>query len=424
MITIGACTSGVDKGIRWIAELNLWATGATLLYILVTGQTSFLINALLENIGRFIVTLPGRTLETFAYEPGGSEWMGAWTLFFWAFWLAWGPFVGLFLARISRGRTLREFVIAAITVPVLCDFLVVSIFGNSAMYEVLRGNTEFAELAIDSPQQGWYALLGMFPGAPFLIGLATLAGVLFYVTSANSGAMMMSNFSSIIPDPSQDGAKWLRIFWVLVTGLLIIGMLVAGGVTTMEYATLTFALPVTIIAWLVMASFTKALRIERAQLEGRVLRRQSMAASPHAPDHTWRHRLRGIWAYPSKKQSVQFMEDTVHPALTELVAEFIEQGHEATLDTEPNEQTGIPSYTLVVSIPDQSDFLYQVQAVEAPVPVFGGRMFPETDAYYRVEAFTETGSKGDDLMGVTHDQIIEDVLTRYESHLGFLTNLE
>lgn len=420
VITIGACTSGVDKGIRWIAELNLWATAATLLYILVTGQTSFLLNALLENIGRFIVTLPGRTLETFAYEPGGSEWMGAWTLFFWAFWLAWGPFVGLFLARISRGRTLREFVIAAITVPVLCDFLVVSIFGNSAMYEVLRGNTEFAELAIESPQQGWYALLEMFPGAPFLIGLATLAGVLFYVTSANSGAMMMSNFSSIIPDPSQDGAKWLRIFWALVTGLLIIGMLVAGGVTTMEYATLTFALPVTIIAWLVMGSFTKALRMERAQLEAQVLRRQVMAVA----DHPWRHRLRGIWSYPSKKQSAQFMEDTVHPALTELVAEFIEQGHPATLDIEPNEQTGIPSYTLAVSIPDQSDFLYQVQAVEAPVPVFGGRMFPETDAYYRVEVFTQMGSKGYDLMGVTHEHIIEDVLARYANHLRFLANLE
>jgi choline/glycine/proline betaine transport protein len=351
--------------------------------------------------------------------------MGAWTLFFWAFWLAWGPFVALFLARISRGRTLREFVIAAITVPVLCDFLVVSIFGNSAMHEVLGGNTAFAQLAMDNPQQGWYALLGTFPGAAILIGLATLAGVLFYITSANSGAMMMSNFSSTIPDPSQDGPKWLRVFWALVTGLLVIAMLVAGGVTTMEYATLIFALPVTIIAWLVMASFTKALRVERAQLEGRVLRRSSMAVTNgHTADHTWRHRLRGMWSYPSKKQAAQFMEDTVHPALTELVAEFIEQGHQASLDIEPNAEIDIPGYTLVVGIPDHSDFVYQVQAVEAPVPVFGGRMFPETDAYYRVEVFTQTGSKGYDLMGVTHDQVIEDVLARYESHLGFLTYLE
>jgi hypothetical protein len=176
VLTIAATTSGVDRGIRWISELNLWSAAAMMVYILVTGQTAFLLNSLVENIGRFLVTLPERTLQTFAYEPDGAEWMGGWTLFFWAFWLAWGPFVGVFLARISRGRTLREFVIAAITAPVLCDFIIVSLFGNSALYEVLQGNTEFAELAVESPEQGWYALLGMFPGAMFLIGLATLSG--------------------------------------------------------------------------------------------------------------------------------------------------------------------------------------------------------------------------------------------------------
>lgn len=131
VLTIGATTSGVDRGIRWISELNLWSAVAMMVYILFTGETAFLRNALTENIGRFLVTLPARTLQTFAYEPGGAEWMGGWTLFFWAFWLAWGPFVGVFLARISRGRTLREFVIAAITAPVLCDFIIVSLFGNT-----------------------------------------------------------------------------------------------------------------------------------------------------------------------------------------------------------------------------------------------------------------------------------------------------
>src|SRR5690606_36514612 len=126
------------------SELNLWSAVAMMVYILVTGQTAFLLNALVESIGQFIVTFPSRTLQTFAYEPGSAEWMGGWTLFFWAFWLAWGPFVGVFLARISRGRTLREFVIAAITVPVMCDFIIVSLFGNTA----------FAELAVLSPERG------------------------------------------------------------------------------------------------------------------------------------------------------------------------------------------------------------------------------------------------------------------------------
>jgi choline/glycine/proline betaine transport protein len=422
VMTIAACTSGVDRGIRWISELNIWSAAAMLLYILVTGQTSFLLNSLVENIGRFIFTLPDRTLQTFAYEAGGSQWMASWTLFFWAFWMAWGPFVGLFLARISRGRTLREFVIAAITAPVLCDFLIVSIFGNSAMHEVLNGNREFAQLAIASPEQGWYALLEMFPGAGFLIGLGTLSGLLFYLTSANSGAMVMSNFSSSIPDPSQDGAKWLRIFWAVLTALLTIAMLVAGGVTTMEYATLIFALPVTIIAFLVMASFSKALRMERAEREGHVLRRQATAAHGGlVPERSWRQRLAGMRSYPSKKQVAQFMERTAQPALADVLREFTKQGYQATLDSIPNEETGISSHRLVVIIPDHRNFDYEVQALEAPVPMFGGRMSRETDVYYRVEVFTQTGSEGYDLMGVTQQQIIDDVLDRYEAHLGFLT---
>ena len=422
VMTVAACTSGVDRGIRVISELNLWSAGAMMLYILVTGETAFLLNAMVENIGRFVFTLPERTVQTFAYVEGGSEWMGGWTLFFWAFWLAWGPFVGLFLARISRGRTLREFVVAAITAPVLCDFFIVPVFGNSAMHEVLSGNTEFARLAVESPEQGWYALLEMFPGAAFLIGLATLSGLLFYLTSANSGAMVMSNFSSTIPDPAQDGAKWLRIFWALLTAVLTIAMLVAGGVTTMEHATLIFALPVTVIAFLVMASFSKVLRMERAEREGRTLRRRFDAVHGGlVPEKTWRQRLARLRSYPSQKAVAQFVGRVVRPALQDVADEFRDLGHQAELRTTPNTGTGIDEHALVVNMADHRDFHYQVAAVRAPVPMIGARsMSRETDVYYRLEVFTQTGSEGYDLMGLTQQQLINDVLDRYEAHLSFL----
>lgn len=424
VLTIGSCASGVDKGIRWVAELNIWVAGLLLLYILATGQTSFLLNSLVENIGRFVFTLPDRLLETFAYEKGGSEWMAGWTLFFWAFWLAWGPFVGLFLARISRGRTLREFVIAAITFPVLCDFLIVSIFGNSALHEVLAGNTAFARLAVDSPEKGWYALLGMFPGAPLLIGLGTLSGLLFYLTSANSGAMMMANFSSTIKDAALDGAKWLRVFWAVLTAVVTIAMLVAGGVTTMEHATLIFGLPVTVIAWLVMASFAKVLRMERAEGAGRAHRQRWTAVhGDHTPDRTWRQWLAGMHSHPSKTEVASFMERTVQPALAEVVTEFTEQGRPASLDVTPDESTGIAGYALVVPITGHRDFQYQVQAVEAPIPVHGQQTARDSQVYYRAEVFTLTGSEGYDLMGATQQQLIKDVLARYEGHLAFLTCL-
>lgn len=421
VLTIAATTSGVDRGIRWISELNLWSAAAMMVYILVTGQTSFLLNALVENIGRFFLTLPARTLQTFAYEPNGAEWMGRWTLFFWAFWLAWGPFVAVFLARISRGRTLREFVIAAITAPVLCDFIIVSLFGNSALYQVMHGNTAFAELAVQSPERGWYALLEMFPAPMFLIGLATLSGLLFYLTSANSGAMVTANFSASIPDPSHDGPKWLRIFWAVITAVLTVAMLLAGGVTTMEYATLIFALPVTLIAYLVMASFYKVLRMERAERVGQVLRRRSMAPiGGHMPERSLRQRLEHLRAFASLRQAAQFLDRTVRPALDEVATEFKSQGYDVEQST-LTDTHGIEEPLLRVKMEPFRSFHYHVAIVEAPVPMFSGRMSRETDVYYRLEVFTQTGSGGYDLMGLTKQQVIDDVLERYEAHLAFLT---
>lgn len=415
-ITVAACTSGVDKGIRIISEMNLWVAGAMILYIIVTGKTSFLLNTMVANVGRFINTLPERTMETMGYEPDGADWMGGWTLFFWAFWLAWGPFVGVFLARISRGRTLREFIIAAITVPVICDFLIVTTFGNSALYEVLHGNTSFAEEAMESPEQGWYSLLEMFPGATFIIGLATLSGLLFYLTSANSGAMVMSTFSASIPDPAQDGPKWLRIFWALVTAVLTVAMLIAGGVSTMEHATLIFALPVTVIAYLVMMSFSKALRMERVQMDGVV---QVQRGSSR--ERTWRQRLAGLRHYPDADEIRSFTADTVAPALDEVHTEFTRLGYDATLTCGEDAATSLPTWTLLVPLEHHRGFQYMVAPVTTPVPSFGGRRAQSQEDYLRLEVFDQTGTRGYDLNGLTTQQIVDDVIDRYEMHLSFLT---
>lgn len=302
--------------------------------------------------------------KTFAYVPGSSDWMGSWTLFFWAFWLAWGPFVGVFLARISRGRTLREFVIAAITVPVLCDFIIVSFFGNSAFYEVLQGNTAFAELAVQSPERGWYALLELFPGATILIALATLSGLLFYITSANSGAM-------------------------------------------------------------VMFSFSKALKIERAEREGTVLRRPSVTPSGgHIPERSWKQRLGQMLAYPSKRETEQFLERVVRPALNDVANEFERQGHKIDRDNIPHiaGDIDVGGPLLKVSTDAQNDFYYQVSMVETPSPTFSGKMSPVSDVYYRLEVTTQTGSGGYDLMGLTKQQVIDDVLEQYEAYLTFITS--
>ena len=421
VLTIAASTSGVDSGIRWISELNLWSAAAMMLYILVTGQTAFLLDTLVENIGRFLVTFPARTLETFAYEPGGPGVDGQLDAVLLGVLARLGtvrrPLPRPHLARPDAARVRHRRDHRAGAVRLLHRLAV----RQSALYEVLQGNTAFAQLAIDSPERGWYALLEMFPGPMFLIGLATLSGLLFYLTSANSGAMVMSNFSASIPDPSQDGAKWLRVFWALITAVLTVAMLVAGGVTTMEYATLIFALPVTIIAYLVMASFYKVLRMERAERQGQVLQKRSMAPiGGYLPQRSLRQRLEQLRAFPSLHQVTQFLDRTVRPALDEVAAEFRNQGYDVEHGTTSN-ASGIEEPFLRVAMESFRAFQYQVAIVEAPVPMFSGRMSRETDVYFRLEVFTQTGSGGYDLMGLTKQQVIDDVLERYEAHLAFLT---
>src|SRR5699024_7270701 len=139
-ITVLSTVSGVDKGIRRLSEMNVLLALVLMLWVLFSGQTHQLLNALVQNIGDFFSRFPGMMMNTFAYTDGAADlgypsdqWMADWTLFFWAWWIAWAPFVSLFLARISRGRTLRQFVVGVLLIPFSFILLWVSIFGNAAL---------------------------------------------------------------------------------------------------------------------------------------------------------------------------------------------------------------------------------------------------------------------------------------------------
>ncbi|SQK76817.1 Glycine betaine transporter BetP [Tatumella ptyseos] len=179
-------TSGVDKGIRLLSELNVLLALGLILFVLFFGNTEFLLNALVLNVGDYINRFMGMTLNTFAFNRP-TEWMNNWTLFFWAWWVAWSPFVGLFLARISRGRTIREFVLGTLIIPFAFTLLWLSVFGNAALYQIIHGNLSFANDVMQHPERGFYNLLAQYPAFTFSASVATITGLLFYVTSADSG---------------------------------------------------------------------------------------------------------------------------------------------------------------------------------------------------------------------------------------------
>ncbi|MGO2863632.1 MAG: BCCT family transporter, partial [Brevibacterium sp.] len=237
-----SAVSGVDKGIKFLSLLNVFLAVALSLWVLVAGNTQFLLNAFVLNIVDVVRLFPDMVGQTFAFEDTGT-WMTDWTLFFWAWWIAFASFVGLFLARISRGRTIRQFVLGTLTIPFIYIIMWISIYGNSALDLIRSGDKEFGERTMLNPEGGFYELLSNYPGFIVIAALATVTALLFYVTTADSAALVMANLSSHLPTPQDDGRPGLRIFWAVATGALTIAMLIVGGVGALQNATVIMGLP-------------------------------------------------------------------------------------------------------------------------------------------------------------------------------------
>ena len=421
MATLSAVT-GVERGIRRLSELNVLLSVALMLFVLVAGNTSFLLDSIVQNVGDVLSRFPGMTLNTFAYDRPDA-WMNAWTLFFWAWWIAWAPFVGLFLARISRGRTIRQFVIGVLAVPFAFILLWISIFGNSALAIVRGGNALFGDIAMNSPEKAFYSLLDQFPMAPLTAAIATFTGLLFYVTSADSGALVMANFTSRLKNSEADGPKWLRIFWASATGILTFAMLLVGGIPVLQNATIIMGLPFSAVLLLIMLGLYRALRVEqsvadshRASLPGLL----SGRSGDPARGRNWRQRLTRAMSYPGQRQTERFVSTVALPALQEVHAELLAQGAEVTLTEGVVEELRIPHLDLNVAMGDERGFKYQIYPVQLDMPTYAVRSGSEQGKYYRVEVFSLEGSHGYDLMGYSKEQVIADVLDHYETHIDFL----
>lgn len=424
--TISA-VSGVDKGIKRLSEFNVLLAIGLMVYILITGRTSFLFDALIMNIGEYVSSFPSMTMDTYAFSDA-QEWLNSWTLFFWAWWIAWAPFVGLFLARISRGRTLRQFVVGTLTIPFIFVLLWVSVFGNSALDIVLHGDEEFGHTAVELPERAFYLLLEQYPAATAVMAIASLIGLLLYITSADSAALVMSNFTSKITDTHSDGRAWSRIFWAVVVGVLTIAMLFVGGIPTLQSATIVMGLPFAIVIYLVMYSLFTSIRLELVQHDSRASAMHGAMSSRSGAGggpHSWRRRLQRAMTFPSRTQTQRYMTRVVAPALGQVAAELKKQDVTAVLEHCPVPVRGgeIEQLDLRVSFGEDRDFRYQVYPTEELQPSFAGCVHLDSDGdsyYYRLEVHSLTGSLGYDIYGYTQEQLINDVLDMYERHLQFL----
>lgn len=403
--------AGLDAGIKRLSQLNLLLAVALMLFVLFAGPTLFLLQSLVQNTGMYLNEVVSQTFNLYAYEPNG--WIGGWTLFYWGWWIAWSPFVGMFIARVSRGRSIREFVLGVLFVPVGFTFMWMTFFGGTAIHMELGELTGVIASAVSENVP--IAIFTMFEQLPFSMiasGLATLLVMTFFVTSSDSGSLVIDTITSGgHPKPP----VWQRIFWAVTEGLVAAVLLLAGGLTALQTASIAGALPFVIVMLVVCFGLLKGLRMEG-------LKRQLIGV-PQTPVSTgrrvsWKQRLRNLSSHPDQNEMRAFVHDIVKPALNEVADEIRHTGLTVSIDDEPD------YVALRVSYGGDDDFVYGVHSVGHLIPSFA---FPEFERegedgqrYYRAEVYLAEGSQHYDVYGYNHEQLIDDVLIQYEKHMHFL----
>ncbi|WP_249961167.1 BCCT family transporter [Histophilus somni] len=261
--TIVAIT-GVKKGISLLANVNIVLMILFCLFIFFNGKSTFLLNGLVQNVGDYLSSIVRKTFDMYLFEDENAKsWMSGWTIFYWAWWIAWAPFVGMFVARISKGRTIKELVWGVMIVPLGFALVWMSVFGNTAIDLVVNGKaTAFVDAMANKPIESMlYELVQYFPFTKIVIGLLIFIGFVMFLTPVDSGLIMVSNLSAKeLSADEKDAPVWLRVFWAVVITILSIGLLFAGSFGAMQSAVVLCGLPFSLVLISYMVGIFKDLR--------------------------------------------------------------------------------------------------------------------------------------------------------------------
>nr|WP_239073284.1 BCCT family transporter [Sediminihabitans luteus] len=257
--------SGLGKGIKWLSNGNMVAAAFLMIVVLVLGPTLFLLQDFVQSIGYYLSNVLQMTFDNTVYQgEAGREWQASWTTFYWGWWISWAPFVGVFIARISKGRTVREFVSGTLLVPTVVTFLWFSVMGGSALYrQMFSAEPMVPEGGEVDSNTALFDLLGHLPGGTIWVGLAILLVALFFVTSSDSGSLVVDMLAS---GGNPNPPVWSRIFWAVLEGAVAAALLLAGGLPALQTASILIALPFSFVAIGMMLSVAKAFRAEHGAI--------------------------------------------------------------------------------------------------------------------------------------------------------------
>jgi choline/glycine/proline betaine transport protein len=395
---------GLDKGVKRLSELNIILAALLLLFVLVSGSTIFLLQAFVQNIGTYLGSVVQRTFRMYAYEP--NPWLGNWTLFYWGWWIAWSPFVGMFIARISRGRTIREFVGGVLLVPTLFTFLWMTVFGNTAINMDLSGAVPLAETVSDNLPVALFEMLDQLPLSIIASSLATLLIITFFVTSADSGALVIDMITS---GAAQDPPVWQRVFWAVSAGAVAAVLLVAGGLQALQTAAIASALPFAVVLIFICYGLLRALQTEgiTAPMD---LSNPGASISADAKAG-WQKRLATITRHYQADEIEAYIAGTAADALDAVAEQMTPSG----ISPEVVRSDGEISLSVAHQGGDQ--FRYTVRNRSFSAPSFAWaetrQAAGKTRRHHRAIARSTDGDQPHDVTGFSSEQVINDILKRY-----------
>lgn len=272
MIATASVVAGLHHGIKRLSELNVIVAILLVLFVMFCGPTLFILNGFVENIGQYLDRFFYLAFWNETYT--GGSWQNGWTVFYWGWWIAWSPFVGLFIARISRGRTIREFIVGVLFVPTLVTFFWLSVFGDSALYIELFKGGHIAEVVQKNVAESLFVFLHTLPAASgialpnILISavsmLAIIVVVTFFVTSSDSGSLVIDMITAGgNPNPPVPQ----RVFWAVTEGVVAAALLIDGGLTALQTAAISTGLPFTVILIVMMVSLQRGLSADHSAMQ-------------------------------------------------------------------------------------------------------------------------------------------------------------
>lgn len=271
-----SAVSGVDKGIKWLSNANAIAAGLLVFFLFVVGPTVFILSTFTESIGGYLTHLPTMSFRTGVF--GGSEWLNGWTIFYWAWWVSWTPFVGMFIARISKGRTIRQFVVFVIAVPSLVSFVWFSILGGAAFDLQLNEGKDMAALVESGLESTLFDTLRSFPLSSVTVVLAVFLIAIFFITGADSASIVMGMLSE---NGAEEPKRGLVVFWGVATGAVATVLLFADGLSALQTGVIIIGFPFLIVLIGLCVSLWKSLREETFESTLRDPLRKVVVATKH-----------------------------------------------------------------------------------------------------------------------------------------------